>query len=172
MTAVLVYTRSMKNMVPNPDEVPHAKVHRSIFHGWLRRSFFHVVLVFRFRRPQAPEDEARDILCGVILSHVPVVSGRSRLLFCVLPDCCPFRPSSFFPCEKHQNAKGRPVSRRNFKDCYLFSSFCLCQDDVYVFEELVTSPVTRTHLQKSESSLTRVLLSRGLCFCVPYAGRL
>ena len=88
MTAVLVYTRSMKNMVPNPDEVPHAKVRRSIFHGWLRRSFFRVVLVFRFRRPQAPEDEARDILCGVILSHVPVVSGRSRLLFCVLPDPC------------------------------------------------------------------------------------
>lgn len=32
-----------------------------------------------FRRPQSPEDEARDILCGVILSHVPVVRKRERL---------------------------------------------------------------------------------------------
>eukprot|EP00903_Cladosiphon_okamuranus_P006791 g6619.t1 len=31
-----------------------------------------------FRRPQAPEDEARDILCGVILSHVPVVGYDFR----------------------------------------------------------------------------------------------
>lgn len=31
-----------------------------------------------FRRPQAPEDEARDILAGVILSHIPVLAYDFR----------------------------------------------------------------------------------------------
>lgn len=42
----------------------------------------------RFRKPQSPEDEARDILCGVILSHVPVVRekcSQSLLALRLLP---------------------------------------------------------------------------------------
>ncbi len=73
----LIRERKITDKGRYPFEQAHRQVIRYFFLS-VRRGvggggFFDVFCFGRFRRAQAPEDEARDILCGVILSHVPVV---------------------------------------------------------------------------------------------------